>query len=346
MKKLRYFSILLVTLWIVIILSSCETKNPTNPNPIPEDTMIVDCLDNEQYDTVNRVQGSYYIVDLHAISQDKNIMLTSRTYPGFIDIKKSEFSTNYQRFWDAKRNDWCSFSNSARYSECLYDNNQFVGLLHNILSDGTTNSFFSKFNIQTNSIEEIEINVNGESIRKLYQGIQILRWLPKSKPGDDYLFLSNNTIYHVQRRTFSPGVTSVNLTSSNPSIFSVSPDGKYIYHKQGGKPFINNEEFTYDEPALGRINWSNDSKYFVYQANGYNGHMFLEVCEVLPNGTIQKVNSIDLTKRFCSFGPCAFACFMSDNTLGVYFYKNNAMQGNIYEVNFKGKILRQLSYFQ
>jgi len=339
-----------VTLWIVIILSSCETKSPTNPNPIPEDTVLVDCLDNEQYDTINRVQGSYYIVDLHAISQDKNIMLTSRTYPGFIDIKKGEFSTNYQRFWDVKRNDWCSFSNSARYSECPYDKNQFVGLLHTILSDGTTNSFFSKFNIQTNSIEEIEINVNGESIRNLHQGIQILRWLPQSKPGDDYLFLSNNSIYHVQSGTFSQGVQNVILNSANTNAFSVSPNSKYIYHKkyvQGNeKWYINNEEFTYDVPMIDRINWSNDSRHFVYQANGYNGHMFLEVCEVLPNGTIQKVNSIDLTKRFCSFGPCAFACFLSDKTLGVYFYKNNAMQGNIYEVDFRGKILRQLSYFQ
>jgi hypothetical protein len=195
-------------------------------------------------------------------------------------------------------------------------------------------------------MDEIEIKQNNVSIRELHHGIQILRWLPQSKPGDDYLFLSNNTIYHVQSGTFSPGVANVNLTSSNPSIFSVSPDGKILYYKQGGKSYINNEEFTYDEPMLGRINWSNDSKYFVYQANGYNGHMFLEVCEVLSDGTIQKVNSIDLTKRFCSFGPCAFACFMSDKTLGVYFYKNNAMQGNIYEVNFKGKILRQLSYFQ
>ena len=179
MKEVRYFSILLVTLWIVIIISSCETKNPTNPDPLPEDTVLVDCLDNEQYDTINRVQGSYYIVDLHAISYDKSLIFTSRAYTGIIDVSKGEFTSNDQRFWDAKRKNWCIFHPSLKFSECPYDRNGFVGLLSSIDSDGKENYFFAKFSIETNSIEEIEINVNGESIRKLYQGIQILRWLPK-----------------------------------------------------------------------------------------------------------------------------------------------------------------------
>jgi hypothetical protein len=147
MKKLKYFSILFVSLWIVIIICSCETKNPTNPNPLPEDTVLVDCLDNEQYDTVNRVQQSYYIVDLHAISYDKTIMLTSRSYSGFLDISKGEFTTNYQRFWNEKRNDWGTFSNSSRYSECPYDNSHFIGIMSSLDPDDPKNYYFAKFNI-------------------------------------------------------------------------------------------------------------------------------------------------------------------------------------------------------
>lgn len=351
--------LILLVLSLLVSTFGCEPKNTTPTNPTP-DTLQVDLYDNDSLclsKDPNRGTNEYYSrIEPFAVSTDYSLCLIATAIEDSmrlcINTKTNSLTVLDKKFWDTKRNGWVRFDVSSMYLSCPYDSKKFFGALYTGNPDASAEkvkeyAFWGIFEPETGNYNEIVVKTGSDTLPVIPQNIRILRWMPNSSPNNDYFFLSNNTILHLQSGTVTEGVTSFMYLPSM-KIESVSPNGKLLVYEQNRKKYINGKEL----PALPfgierRIHWSNDSKHITYTSMGSSnsGRILVEILSVDDVGNSNLVHTINLTKRFCSYGVNLHSMFLSNNSIGTCVFKYDQVAGNFFEISFDGKLIKEWTNF-
>ena len=344
---------------LIIMVLGCEDKSPINHNPIePKDTIKDYWINHDS--CINKSPDIWFVpIDFVYSFSDKSQMIfskgMSRSNLIFLDTKTLSLIPLNNRFWDLKRNEWRQLPKSTYFPMCPYDQNKFFGPMYSG-NPYTSNdevkdyAYWAIFDPISGEVLEVEIKIDGElfPVRNLPQGqgaVSIISWLPNSTPGNDYFFLNDNSILHLQKGTKTIGIPNITLPPGY-RISSLSPNGKFAFYQIGTESYINNTKVNLEiREYEGIIHWSNDSKSFVFVAYGENGHNFVYRYSVLDDGNVKLINKIDLSNNFCSFFSNLSACFLSDSTLGVCVFKYDNPYGNLYEINFDGTLKRVLTNY-
>lgn len=352
MKKL--FIILSVSLscWI------CSCDSPTQKtDPIDTDTIIDNWYDHPQCPRRGNGFDNNVSIEISSLNADKTIALFGRQFgtESFLNLKTKEIISLSNRFWDSKKNDWVILGGIMLFPSCPYDNKKFIGEMvtpdHNYPNDRTKWSFnWGIFEPQTGVYEEVPLIKEGKEfpVRNALEGfedVRILRWLKTSTPGNDYFFLSDNTILHRQSGTTTVGIPGLNLDST-VQIESVSPDGKIALYQKNGILYLNNTNVNELDirRQFPQMDWSEDSKSIIFTSYvGRNSVIYKY--KVSESGEVTLETIIDLSLRFCSYGPQFSARFLSDSTIGTNVFKYNQIKGNLFEIKFNGKLVRELTDF-
>lgn len=344
---------------LIIMVLGCEDKSPINHNPIgPKDT-IKDYWINHDSCQGRNPEMWFKPIDFLASSIKRSNLIVSKGMSMsslvFIDSKTLSEVSLSKRFWDSKRNEWRKFPLLKTIPSCPYDENRFFAPMYSgdpYLPDEIVKDYakWAIINPKSGEVEEIDIKVDGKTfpVRNQPAGqdlIEVILWLPYSTPGNDYLFLNNNTILHLQKGILTMGISNLNFPYER-RISSVSPDGKYAFYQIGTDSYINNSKLELEiRDYDGKLHWSADSKSFVFVSYGENGHNFVYRYSVLDDGNVKLINRINLSNNFCSYYSNLTACFLSDSTLGVCVFKYDNQYGNIYEINFDGTLKRVLTNY-
>lgn len=355
----NYFKLLVkFTVFTVLLVSwGCEDKSPINHNPIePKDTIKDFWINHDS--CLAKKPGMWFVpIDFVSFNSDRSKVFISKgmSMGGFVMIDRvSNIEiTMANKFWDSKRSTWRILPSNTNFNSCPYNKDKFFSPMY---SGDPTNSneevkeyaYWAIFDPVSGSVEEVEITIDNKlfPVRNLPQGqgaVGIISWLPNSTPGNDYFFLNDNSILHLQKGTKTVGIPNLTLPPGY-MISSLSPNGKFAFYQIGTESYINNTKVNLEIREYdGIIHWSNDSKSFVFVAYGENGHNFVYRYSVLDDGNVKLINRINLSNNFCSFFSSLSACFLSDSTLGVCVFKYDNPYGNLYEINFDGTLKRVLT---
>lgn len=352
MKKLFILLTVLSSFWI----SSCDS--PTQKTDlIDTDTIIDNWYDHPQCPRRGNGFDNNVSIEISSLNADKTIVLFGRQFgtESFLNLKTKEITSLKNRFWDSKRNDWVILGGIMLFPSCPYDNKKFIGTMYtgdpNLSNEEVKDyAFWGIFEPESGKVEEISLSKDGKdfTVRNVPQGfedVRILRWLKSSTPGNDYFFLSDNTILHRQSGTTTVGIPGLNLDSSI-QIESVSPDGKIALYQKNGILYLNNTNVNELDirRQFPQIDWSDDSKSIIFTSYvGRNSVIYKY--KVSESGEVTLETIIDLTLRFCSYGPQFSARFLSDSTIGTNVFKYNQIKGNLFEIKFNGKLVRELTNF-
>lgn len=291
-----------------------------------------------------------------------------------IDLEKNEYFTIFSF---AKNNSMNLLQYMDSYTSsfpfCPYDGNKIFGGFY------PTNPFDPSENIvpidywgiidfDKKGVDTVQIFQNGilVSPEKLVWNNKIkttfirpIKWLSKSKPGDDYFYFDNNTILHLQSSTWSEGIPNLNVTKED-KVVSLSPDEKTAIVHRGNGEFspitgyatINNNKVVVNENITSSslyhsvFSWSPDSKKLIVLGtkieNNFLKPLFY-VYEVDNNTNLLLKHTIDLTKIFCSYGGSHRANFLTDSTLVISLNPNNEEYGSLYEIRLDGSVIRKIT---
>jgi hypothetical protein len=195
-----------------------------------------------------------------------------------------------------------------------------------------------------------------ESLRKN----KLIRWVNTSTQNSDNFFLENNTIISYPSGTILPNPSGFTLRP-NEKVHSISPDTKKVFTNMNGELYLNGnkvEKSQYQFWDFLPINWSDDSQYFLGVGLEANQGAQLNVVYKMVNGSNNqfKIYRIaDMMRKYCTkqhptgfwFDSYSNSFFLNDSTFVMTLFPNLSDKGDLYEVNFKGDTLRNLSkYFQ
>jgi len=235
---------------------------------------------------------------------------------------------------------------------CPYDNNKFLFVVmgykindeevgHWYLFDSEKNTFIkvtpSKYR-ESGFTEEAYTEISTPTI-----------WLSTSKVGED-LFATNLGVYHLQKEEY------VELFPNNFRMFSVSPNGKYLWYDfknlKYGDPnynqlFLNGVKIDSIQVkntsifAGRKILWSADSKYIATVTltdKQFTPHSFYElhlinVEKTLTAGKIVIDKTINLIDSYCCFRAGTTAQYLSNGNVYVSMSYNQKDVGILYEVD-------------
>jgi len=208
-----------------------------------------------------------------------------------------------------------------------------------------------RYNLETDECSIIPLYVNKEEYEVITDN-GLVHWANQSTPNDDYILIKNHKRLHLQSGKLLEGFSN-KTNNTNIKLVSVSPDeSKYISldpNNTNGDFYVNDRKHTdkyihhsFKNNSINKINWSDDSKTFsIHQlGNDMNDFNFYTISD---ENSIIKSHSIDLLTLHCSLYANGSPLFYSDSSYIVTLYPNLSRRGELYEVNKKGEIIRQLT---
>ncbi|MBL8003630.1 MAG: hypothetical protein JNL36_00910 [Candidatus Kapabacteria bacterium] len=252
--------------------------------------------------------------------------------------------------------------NSPRYGRgipfpCPYNHNLLlfeISYVSDLLPPAVANN--------VNSIRYIVYDLTNKSVKDITPlqyfetgvprslGIRFMTWLSKSSEGNDFFDCGKSGVFHVQ---------SAQIVESNPTVIvylNVGSSGKIkIQNKVSDTLFsINNVSLNFDRNRIRSTRISPDEKFaavFVerqgtdYLWPYYYWEMYIiDVEKTLSTGTMVIHSKIDFPTKLCAFQASSNFVLTPNNTIIISFSRYTIQEkSNLYEIDFNGKILRQLT---
>lgn len=260
-----------------------------------------------------------------------------------------------------------SIENYERFHFCPYNSNiiSFGAMcVIDTIGDGKSLAVFANlftYNIQTKELTKITPEVFGKwGIDKLTS----ILWHNSSVPGNDIFLLGlQNGWYEFNLQTKTLQKSNVIIHVSENTIYSSDIKSFRFEIVGNGFPpnqfFLNEKEvFLYDSLPYKHIiqgAFSNDNKYLCFGVRAHNGvedstYFYrgseLWVIEVdklkSTTGVFNDFTKINLRYRHC-MNLGGNINLTPHNTILVSMYPHNSRQGNVYEMDLKGNILRKIT---
>ncbi|MBL8003629.1 MAG: hypothetical protein JNL36_00905 [Candidatus Kapabacteria bacterium] len=212
---------------------------------------------------------------------------------------------------------------------------------------GGVNAFrYVKYSANSKQIQDITPTQYFETGVPRSLGIRLMTWLSKSSSNNDFFDCGNSGVLHVQ-------TGNIVEPHSGETYFSISSSGNYKTSRVPGDTmlrindvrldrFSSSTKFSPDERYLvlmttrqdtGLINWRHFWELYVYDINN-------TVTEKKPF-----IHSkIDFPTKLCAFQASSNFVITPNNTIIISFSRYTIQdKSNLYEIDFNGKILRQLT---
>lgn len=235
---------------------------------------------------------------------------------------------------------------------CPYDDNiALFEITYNKYQDSmiplTKVSYF-RFNKKDKSF--VDVTPSNELDIKVYNvGMLKKQWLSTSSTNNDFFDIQNFGVYKFQDWTqIQPPDNSVNQ-------YAVSSYGKYrlVKTKTDTALYINSLKITDDNKQKSNGTFSPDERYIVFKEYGYFDTLnpnqqfwkmyIYDVEQTLASGKAVLYKTIDFKNQLCALQVGNFT-ITPQNTILIsmnrFAYKEKS---NLYEIDFNGKILRQLT---
>ena len=383
MKKLRYFSILLVTLWIVIIISSCETKNPTNPNPIPDISGDCSAISETFPDSVPQ----HLLGKLHPVKYPHSASLKG-TY-----LLYSDFISEAVYLMNTKTGE----KKMLNFQSMLPSNMKFNSFQEAIFCPYDDNKFIINLIVQTDTIGNNDFFIQGKHLFLFEANTFSLSLISPSffgKHGVKYCTLYSwyNTSTINNNIVYIPQIGEVNLETgeikneyqSSIRVFSASPTGKDFVFYEGSytsdgvemyKFYLNKIELDFDPnfwtTVLEGFHFSQDGKYLLFTTQltqmkpkvfdpfdpdpqpqkdtiPYAQKRFLEtfivdVDKTMSTGKMVLHKIVRYRRDLCLTGVYFNAKFLTPRSYVISYRYNNSELHQLHEISIDGQILGQVT---
>jgi hypothetical protein len=352
--------------WIFLTLTiSCKETQLTNPNPNPkEEINIEDYLYDYNFERQQCSQRLGYPFDIQpfglsieSISKNKTFAFVRLHRNNVYLLRMSNSETNLEplNFTSLTRQD--TTVESVKYVHFSpYDNNKAIILLTSKIRSGSVWVYIDEwcyYNIESNKFELLNLQ---DSKFENFRNNKLIRWVNTSTQGADNFFLQNNTIISYPSGNILPNPTNFVLRSEE-KVHSISPDMKKIFTNLNGDLYLNGtkvEKSQYQFWDFLPINWSDDSQYFLGVGLEANPGAQLNIVYKMENGANNKFKIYriaDMMRKYCTkqhptgfwFDSYSNSIFLNDSTFAMTLFPNLSDNGDIFEVNFKGDTLRNIT---
>ena len=253
--------------------------------------------------------------------------------------------------------DYKNGTNIQKVLVCPYDSD-IILIVSRVISKDLTpqNGLFNayrylRYSIPLDSIIDVTPSQYFETGIPRNLGIVPVTWLNSSSINNDLLDCGTNGIFHLQS-----GNVIETRSKPYPVILSVSVSGKYkvMINSSTSKIFLNDIPITNQNESK-NFAFSHDEKFLAYSSDrivdslylfkNFWATYFVDIQKTLKVGEVQFVNTIYHSKTFCSFRSNYEIIFGSNNETLIISLGRFTMEStpNLYEIDFNGKILRQLT---
>jgi len=358
--------IYIIGLLLVVFIVSCNDKQPINPNPDPveDEIRIEDYLYDYNYERQQCSQKLGYPFDIQpygyridAVNNNKTIAFISfSSINHFLFLENGTTRLENILLTGLKGQDTsATIIRDAHFAP--YDNNLALMLIGFRVKIGSTFQYFNEWYYYHFANKTFtRMNMDNPKFEAFNGKNVVLRWVSSSTPGNDQFFLQNNTIISYPSGNILPNPSGITLRS-NEVVHSISPDMKKVFTKLNGELYLNGnkvEKSQFQFWDFLPINWSDDSQYFLGVGLEANPGAQLNIVYKMVNGSNNefKIYRIaDMMRKYCTkqqptgFGFAYYSntLFMSDTTFAMTLFPDLLDKGDLYEVNFKGDTLRNLT---
>ena len=235
---------------------------------------------------------------------------------------------------------------------CPYDDNialfeiTYIEYQDSMLSQ--TKVSYYRFNKKDKSFVEVTPS-NKIDLKVNNLGMLRKQWLTTSSPNNDYFDIQDFGVYKFQDWTqIQPAITTNDQ-------YAVSNSGKYrlVKTKTDSVLYINSVKITNVSKQKSRGSFSPDERYIVFKEYGYFDTLYpnqqfwkmyiYDVEQTLASGKAVLYKTIDFKNQLCALQVGNFT-ITPQNTILIsmnrFAYRDKS---NLYEIDFNGKILRQLT---
>jgi hypothetical protein len=361
---------ILYCLLLVVFIASCNDKQPINPNPDPveEEIRIEDYLYDYNYEKEQCISKLVYYSESSDLSKWGITISSSNKNRTIFFCGKYSFLHNLLILDNGKSKlenfDFATIQRQDTVPQivlethfCPYDNNLALVLVRFRIGFGFGGVFFDDWYYYRFSTKTFErLNLDDPKFESIKGKNVVLRWLDNSSQGKDNFFLQNNTIITYPSGNVQPNPSGFALRPDE-KVHSISPDMKKIFTNLNGELYLNGnkvEKSQFQFWDFLPINWSDDSQYFLGVGLEANPGAQLNIVYKMENGSINKFKIYriaDMMRKYCTnqhpsrkrFDELSNSYFLSDTSFAMTLFLDLRDVGNLYEVNFKGDTLRNLS---
>lgn len=245
---------------------------------------------------------------------------------------------------------------------CPYDNNIVIGfvVMSNISGQdkfGENIYHFSqvlcKYNIKTQKFVIVPLNLSNDEYEMISEN-GLVHWVKQSTPNNDYILTKNHKRLHLQSGKLLEGYSN-KTNDIFAMLVAVSPDeSKYVSlnpNNKNGDFYVNDRKHSnkvlfniFRNNSFQKVNWSDDAKSFSTKYD-YLDDTNYNFYSVSDGNSINLTSTIDILSLHCSLYANGTPFFYSDSSYIVTLYPNLSRRGELYEVNKKGEIIRQITKF-
>ena len=341
--NMKIFVIILIGLLFI----SCKDSN-VNPIPDPEPSPCEVPLFG-MFDHFSK--GKVPI----SISSDNKILAYRSTLDTFKKIYFQNLTSNQiHSISDAKFNQYLAEFQKAFPSP--YNNDEFI-VVHKFRNDSipsgdTKKVFFTSrrlylFNFSSQTLIEIT------PVKYIKFGLPAqfnpIVWLKNSSQNNDFVDCGNGGVIHLQSGevTISDKKYSSVLTKSNDGTIVVkinSNDSMVSLNEVPLVSWTSSSGFSLDKDNkfLSFLNYSTIDTINTFQ-NFWTIYI-VDVSKTLNTNKVEYINVIDLKNVLCSFQTGSLITINSPNSIILPLSRYSIQdKSNLYEIDFNGKILRQLT---
>lgn len=339
---------LLFSLILLCVFCSCsETVNPIpDSEPCEVPTFGIGMQIAQRY------------IPLGVTNNYQNLFYTGYVDSNLYNVYIFDLNTKAQSVIQGNRiSDYKNGTNIQKVLACPYDSDILLIVSRVISKDltpqnGLFNAYrYLRYSIPLDSIIDVTPTQYFETGIPRNLGIVPVTWLSSSTINNDLLDCGTNGIFHLQS-----GNVIETRSKPYPVILSVSVSGKYkvMVNSSSSKIFLNDIPIANQNESK-NFAFSHDEKFLAYSSDRIvdSLHLFknfwatyiVDIQKTLEVGEVQFVNTIYHAKTFCSFKSNQEITFSSNSqtiilSLGRYTIESIP---NLYEIDFNGKILRQLT---
>ncbi len=342
--------------FVLFYISSCNqtTINPTpDPDPEPCEVPII-------YSSGGHVLD--YIYPVAITNDNKYIVFWGSNKDSTIawNLYDIQTSTTKYIYFETLLPD--IIKNSPRYRRgipfsCPYNNNlilfeiPYVSDLLPPAVGNIDNSYrYILYDLLNKSIKDITPSQYFETGVPRSLGIRFMTWLSKSSNGNDFFDCGRSGVFHLQ---------SAQVVESNPvdvTYYEVGKSGtiKILSAFSDTLRRLNTVPLQFTRNSIRATKISLDEKFvavfFVRQGTDYLWPYYfwemyiIDVEKTLSTGTMNIHSKIDFPTKLCAFQASSNFVITPNNTIIISFSRYTIQEkSNLYEIDFNGKILRQLT---